>query len=431
MKKLRVLLLNPVAAGSLQTPFPVLPLGIALNAAIAHAFECELRVLFGQNLHHSLQNLLRTWTPDCAGFQTFVNTMTESHKLAGIIRKAAPNAFIVFGGVEASNNPETALRNSTVNGVITGEGEMQFRLLLERLTDNPYESPGLIHRADDGSLITNPGKCLYENLDDLPEIPYELFYGSGKVPVGHILTHRGCPFHCSHCPLRFRDGVPIRSHSAARIIGTIEHLHQRFGVRHIEFFDENFTMDPNHVSEICQGIQSVPVTFSCTARISQVNIDLCREMAEAGCRQIIFGLGTGVPRLQSILGTHEDLDHARQLFVQLAETSIQPLAVFSLGIPTETRSELRQTVRYACNLKKCAIRFEPAAPLPGSQLYHTAGKSGHFLIDSWDNYRRPGQVVYIPEGWTVRSFYTELYKAKLAARLKLVRSKFTPAFLRR
>lgn len=428
MKKLRVLLLNSVATGSLQPPFPVLPLGMALNTAIATAAGCECRVLFGQNLQQALQNLLQNWTPDCAGFQTFVNTMTESHKLAEIIRNAAPNAFIVFGGVEASNNPESALKNSAVNGVITGEGEMQFRELLARLADNPYESPGLIHRADDGSLITNPGKRLFENLDDLPEIPYELFYGTGPVPVGHILTHRGCPFHCSHCPLRFREGVPIRSHSAARIISAVKRLHEQFGVRHIEFFDENFTMDPDHVSEICQGIQSIPVTFSCTARISQVNIDLCREMADAGCRQIVFGLGTGVPRLQSILGTHENLDHARELFVRLSETPIQPLAVFSLGLPTETRTELRKTVRFATKLKGCAVRFEPAAPLPGSELHVTACQSGRFLIDSWDDYRRPGQVVYLPEGWTTRSFYTELYKAKLAARLKLIGLKFRPNY---
>lgn len=428
MNKPRILLLNPVATGSRQPPFPVLPLGIACNAAIARDAGADLRVLSGQNIEESLRKLLHTWKPDCAGFQTFVNTMALSHSLADMIRLAVPDAFIVFGGVEASNNPESALSHPAVDGVITGEGEMQFRCLLERLPDNPYDTPGLVYRDDNGPLKTNPGKCLFENLDDLPGIPYELFYGNGPVPVGHILTHRGCPFHCSHCPLRFRTGVPIRSHSAERVVDMVSFLHRRFGIRHVEFYDENFTMDTDHVSGICRGLASIPVTFSCTARISQVTMDVCRELSDAGCRLITFGLGTGVPRLQTILGTHENLDHAHELIARLSETSIQPLAVFSLGIPTETRSEMRQTVRYASRLPGCMIRFEAAAPLPGSPLHLTANESGRFLIRSWNEYRYPGQVVYIPGGWSVAAFYTELYRAKATARLKTIRSRFTTYF---
>jgi anaerobic magnesium-protoporphyrin IX monomethyl ester cyclase len=418
VKSLRILLVNPIPKGALKTPFPVLPLGIACNAAIAKTQNADVKVLWGQDLESSLDQLLLSWTPDCAGFQTFVNTISLSHRLADKIRSAAPKSFIIFGGVQASNNPEGALGHSSVNAVISGEGELMFKFLLERFFDDPYGTPGLIYRDFSGQIKTNSGKCLYENLDDLPEIPYELFYRKSGVPVGHILTHRGCPFHCSHCPLRFRAGVPIRSHSADRIIKTVQRLQNCFGIRHIDFFDENFTMDSNHVLDICHGIADCPVTFSCTARISQVSLELCREMADAGCTQITFGLGTGVSRLQTILGTNENLDHARDLIAGLTNTKIEPLAVFSLGLPTETRAEMNQTVKYALSLPRCKIRFEPAAPLPGSPLHKTAESGGRFLIRSWDDYVRPGQVVYLPAGWSKAAFYSALYRAKLAARIK-------------
>jgi len=415
---MRVLLINPMPEGSLVPPFPTLPLGIACISSIARELDADVRVLSGPGIDPALDALLGDWQPDCAGFQTFVNNTALCRAMAERIRRTAPEAFIVYGGVEASNRPDELLAHPAVDAVIPGEGEYIFRELMQRLPDMPWTTPGLIYRNDEGTVQTNPGKALYENLDDLPPVPYELFYGNGPVPVGHMLTHRGCPFHCSHCPLRFRAGVPIRSHSTERVIETAGMLHRRFGVRHIEFYDENFTMDPDHVRGISEGLAALPITFNCTARISQIDFELCRDMARGGCTSITFGLGTGVPRLQTILGTHENLDHARNLLARLPELGIEPLVVFSMGIPTETRAEFNETVAYAMGLNGCRIRFEPAAPLPGSPLFKTAQSGGRFLIRSWDDYVRPNQIVYLPAGRTRWSFITDLYRAKIHARLK-------------
>jgi len=417
-RALKILLVNPMPEGALNPPHAVLPLGIACIAAIARHEGADVRILSGTRLDGALDAMLETWRPDCAGFQTFVNNTGLCDALAGSIRRAAPDAFIVFGGVEATNNPDGMLTEPAIDAVIPGEGEAMFQSLIRRLPDTPFTTPGLIYRKPDGSIRTNPGKTLFENLDDLPPIPYELFYKKGSAPIGHLLTHRGCPFHCSHCPLRFRAGIPIRSHSISRVVSTVKMLHETYGVRHIEFYDENFTMDPEHVQGISDGLQALPVTYSCTARISQVSLSLCRDMAAGGCRTIVFGLGTGVPRLQDILGTHEDLDHARDIIEQLPGLHIEPLAVFSMGIPTETPAEFKQTVAYALSLKGCRVRFEPAAPLPGSQLHATAQSGGRFLIRSWADYVRPNQIVYIPAGRTRLSFTVDLYRAKLKARLK-------------
>ncbi|MBN1295617.1 radical SAM protein [bacterium] len=419
---MRVLLINPMPEGSLQPPHPVLPLGIACIAAIARDRGADVRVLYGTGTKTTLDTLLETWRPHCAGFQTFVNSMSICHELAETIRRLAPNAFIVCGGVEASNHPDSALLSPAIDAVIPGEGEVIFGDLLDRLPDDAFTTAGLIYRDSNGTIRTNPGKSLYENLDDLPPIPYDLFYSPNHAPVGHILTHRGCPFHCSHCPLRFRAGVPIRAHSAERIIQTITDLHRVYGVKHIEFYDENFTMDHDHVEAICHGIDSLPVSFSCTARISQITDKLCRRMADAGCRSIVFGIGTGVPRLQDVLGTHENLDHARQLIGRLPSMGIQPIAVFSMGLPSETAADFKQTVDYAMSLEGCLIRFEPAAPLPGSPLYDKASAGGRFTIRTWDQYVRPGQLVYIPAGRRHWSFYLDITRAKIRARLKRIRN---------
>jgi len=421
MSQLKILLLNPMPIGSFSPPFPVLPIGLASIASIAQNENADVKVLTGMNLVEQLQNILQTWHPDLTGFQTFINNISLCNEMASIIKTRYPDSFIVYGGVQASNDPDTVLLKSFVDAVIPGEGELHFRQLLSRLKTNPFETPGLIYRKTADSTTKNPGSALYESLDDLPEIPYNLFYGKGSVPVGHLLTHRGCPFHCSHCPLQFRAGVTIRAHSVNRIIETIKMLSEQYGIQHIEFYDENFTMDHDHVKGICKGIHNLPVSFSCTARISQIDIDLCKIMADAGCSSIIFGLGSGVERLQDILGTHENLLHTKKLISDLADTTIQPIVVFSMGIPSETRKEFKETVKYALSLQNCKIRFEPAAPLPGSQLFKTAQAGGRFLVKEWNDYTRPGQLVYLPAGRRKIEFMFNLYKAKVMARIKLRR----------
>ena len=146
--------------------------------------------------------------------------------------------------------------------------------------------------------------------------------------------------------------------------------------------------------------------------------DLALHMYRGGCRKIIFGLGSGVPRLQTVLGTDEDLDKAKETFDILMNIGIQPVAVFSMGIPTETRTEFKETVRYALSLTSRDIRFEPCAPIPGTQLYQLAQSGGRFLISSWSEYVHPSQLIYIPAGRSKTEFRLALTTAKILARLK-------------
>ncbi len=423
---MNILLINPIPGGGFKLPFPVLPLGLACIASMAKDHGAAVEAISGEDYEAQVMEYLAKFKPDLVGFQTFVNNIDLCFELAREIKTKYPETLVILGGVEATNNPENAFNSPYVDCVISGEGEAVFRLLLEALDKDYRTVPGIIWRDESGEIKTNPGATIVENLDDLPEIPYELFYGDGPVPVGHVLTHRGCPFHCSHCPLRFRTGVTIRSHTAARIIATVENLKTAYGIEMVEFYDENFTLHHDFVRELCTGMASIGMDWICTARITQMDINLGKQMFESGCKQIVFGLGSGVPRIQEVLGTHEDLDHAGKLISDLSRLGMKVTVVFSLGVPTETLNEFNRTVRYGLRLDAHEIRFEPAAPLPGSELHHTARESGRFLINHWREYVRPGQLVYLPEGRKSLEFKFSLMKAKLYSRFKrIMRSRFS------
>ncbi|MBN1354829.1 radical SAM protein [bacterium] len=415
---MRILLLNPMPRGSPVPTFPVLPLGIALIAAIARQGGAEVTVFSGPDLNRRISDYLVNNRPDLVGIQTFVNNLDTCFRLSGSIKSRCPETVIVYGGVQATNYPDRAFESPHLDCIVPGEGELIFHNLIETFGNGFQGVDGLIWRDSDGVVRRNPGHRIVENLDDLPQIPYSLFYGRNAVTTGHILTHRGCPFHCSYCPLRFRAGSTIRKHSPERVVSTIEYLRREFRIRHLEFFDENFTMHPDLVESICRAMEPMNLTWNCTARISQMNPELANIMARSGCREILFGIGSGVPRLQEVLGTFEDLDKAPALIEKIRKEGIRVILAFSLGIPGETKLEFNHSVKYALRLKADRVRFDPSAPLPGTRLHELAGQGGRFLISTWDEYLNPGQIIYLPAGRRPGEFKMHLYAAKLRARFQ-------------
>lgn len=423
---MKILLADPSPNGSIPIPSMHFPLGIAYIAAIARHHGHDVAVAFGSSYKQTIDLYLKHNAPDLVGIQTFINSGSLCAEIANMVKTHHNNCRVVLGGVNASNNPVEALKDPNIDFVISGEGEWPFAQLINRFSDAISSIPGLYHRDHSGTVIRNPGGQLIENLDDIPEIPYHLFYSRGISSIGHILTHRGCPHHCSHCPLKFRAGVSIRFHSIARTIAEIMHLKSEFNIQNFEFFDENFTMDAEHVSALCEELERLSVRWSCTARISEISEALTQTMIRSGCNSILFGLGSGVPRLQTVLGTNEDLEYSKRLISLMTRAGVRTIAAFSLGIPSETKAEFNKTIQYALSLDVSDIRFEPCVPIPGTLLYNEAKESGRFLIDRWDDYKLPGQLIYLPQKRNETEFRLALWKAKCLARLKRIKSRMRP-----
>ena len=425
---MEILLVNPMPSGSLVPPFPVLPLGLALIAAVAVDSGATVSVISGQNYLEDIATYFKAHSPDLVGMQTFINNLKLCHKLSNWIKVKNPSTTTVLGGVEATNDPNQALACDSVDCIVPGEGEVIFKNLITSLSTDFSKIPGLIFKNRAGQIEKNPGGSIIHELDDLPQIPYWLFYNQ-DTKLGHILTHRGCPHHCSYCPLKFKAGVSIRTHSVTRIVDSIRLMQKNHGIEYIEFFDENFTMHKEIVAELCRELSHLDIKWKCTARISETSIELLEKMIDAGCDEILFGIGSGVSRLQKVLGTEEDLNYSKYLISQLASQKIKTIAAFSVGIPTETKQEFWQTVDYAMNLKTHEIRIDPAAPLPGTLLYDLATSGGRFLIRNWEDYARPGQLIYLPAGRRYNEFLYSMLYVKSKLHLRRLPSKLKRRFL--
>jgi len=360
------------------------------------------------------------------GMQTFVTNFEQCLSLAAWIKNINPACLVILGGVHAGNFPERALQSGHADLVVCGEGEKVMVDIVQSLREGkaPEEIPGTITKNEKGP-VRHPAAPVVSDPDRLPFPAWDLFYTSKPVPVGHLLTFRGCPFHCANCPVRLPEDGKVREHSIARVITELEHLIDRFGVREVECYDEILTLNRNRTIQLCQEIirRRMKIRWSCFTKVQLVDREILEAMREAGCARIFYGIGSGVTRLMDVLDSRTDPGEAREKIRLTRKAGITACAAFSLGIPEETLTEALKTLRYALSLPAHQIVFQACVPFPGSRLYEKAKQNGRFLIRDWSDAENWLNPAFLPGGRLRMELKALLKLAAALARIKRFRNK--------
>ena len=143
----------------------------------------------------------------------------------------------------------------------------------------------------------------------------------------------------------------------------------------------------------------------CVTRVDLVDEELLRIMKKAGCWSIHFGAESGSQRLLDIARKGITIDQIRTAFSLTRRLGIKTKAFFMLGLPTETREESLQTIKFAKELDPDGVQFTITVPYPGTKLFELAQKSGHIKSLRWEDYQSWGgwtnkDLVYVTEGRT-------------------------------
>src|SRR5262249_3867358 len=147
---------------------------------------------------------------------------------------------------------------------IVGEGESSLFDLMERLESGRDVRPvaGLVYREHAGAVRGNPRAPYLEGLDALPlpawdlvpNFPYAFspqMFNYRRSPVGTLITQRGCPFSCTFCD-RSTSGRRGRWHSVDYVVRMLRQMGD-YGVKHILFYDDLFTVNKGRVRELCEA----------------------------------------------------------------------------------------------------------------------------------------------------------------------------------
>lgn len=348
---------------------------------------------------------------------------------------------IILGGVHVTTLPEETMRQFPAFDIgVIGEGDHTIVELIESLDNGKELSQiqGIIFRTGDDVFITPPRGSIRE-LDSLPMPAWNLLPDyvetykptlsrRTRLPSAYIVTSRGCPFGCTFCTNEVH-GRSFRSYSVNYIMRMITYLVDNFGIRDLTIYDENLALDRKRIISLCERLidANYDLTWSCDARVDCVDDEILKRMSEAGCRAVWFGMESGNPEILKRYDKRITLDDCRNAVSLCRRNNIKASGSFIIGGPEETVETIRDTIRFAKELK--LDYFVPFfyTPIPGTRDYLDIENYGICDLD----YRSATmtQPTFAPHGmtfkdihyWYIRSFLSFFSQPRIVFReIKLI-----------
>ena len=363
-----------------------------------------------------VQDVLK-WRPDLVGFSATTSGFLDGYALAQAIKEQRSDIRTVFGGVHVSAIGAPLLKHfAAIDYLCPGEGEETLAELAEGR--RPADIPSLIWR-DNGRVVANPARQLLPDLDHLPFPAYHLLAGFPKRyhlplfsyiqrPGATMVTSRGCPYRCSYCDRSvFKQGY--RYNSAAYIYAHLHYLRDRFGIRHVNIYDDLFTMHRSRISELCTLLARRPLglQFNCAVRVGHADDDLLRMLRAAGCLQVSVGIETGDADLMERHKPGVRLAGVKDTVRRIQRHGLRVKGLFMMGLPGETEASIRRTSDLVLSLGLDDMNMSKFTPFHGAPVWRNLEAHGT-LHEDW---RRMNclNFVFVPHTIGSRETLDELY----------------------
>jgi radical SAM superfamily enzyme YgiQ (UPF0313 family) len=403
------------------------PHGLMMLAAVLEreGFDCDLVDLYAhpRRLEDLVPDLLAR-RPDAVGISTTTSSFLGGAAIAAALKERRPDLPVVFGGVHPTSIWARLLKEyPAIDAIVVGEGEETFLELAWAGFKPSSALRGLAYRDAAGHPVFSGPRPLIRDLDALPYPAYHKLEGFPKAyplplfnypksPSTTFVTSRGCPFSCSYCD-RSVFGSTFRFHSAGHLLEHLRFLRMRYGIRHVNIYDDNFLLRKERVVEFCEGLigSKLGTTFNCIGRASVLDAPLLTLMKRAGCWMINLGVESGD---EAVIGPHRaraDLEGIREAVRLIHAAGIRAKGLFMLGIPGETESSAEATIRFAVENGFDDANLTKFTPFPGAPIYDTIGEFGEFTED-WEKMNCIN-LVFVPKGFTrerLEQLYGQFYR---------------------
>ena len=229
-------------------------------------------------------------------------------------------------------------------------------------------------------------------------LPMESYKPYGIYDIGKkfstMITSRGCPNNCSFCSSCQIWGKFWRGNSAERVVDEIEILNKIYGIEHIYFQDDEMTFPKARMNSICDLIieKNLKIVWECLTHVNYVDKKLLEKMANAGCVNIVYGVESGDPKTLERIRKNIKLEQVRKVCKWTREVGIICRASFMLGLPWESKKEIRKTIEFAKTLDIDFVYFNMLTPFPNTEIYEEVRKNNLFVDESsWDKYISHGK----------------------------------------
>ncbi len=389
---MNVLLLRPPAMGeniSKVLPLGLLAIGSALKDEGHRVAVLDLRMFaFPEK---ELRRRLGEFDPGLVGIGLMTVESDAAFALAQTVKSLRPKTQIVFGGPHCAHDPQFILHDRNVDFMVVGEGERTIVELTAAVQSRGEleQVDGLAFRRDGEYVMTGERKPI-PNLDALnidyglldvaryfkPECSHEYLPATRRFMP--IMTSRGCPYTCIYCHEVF--GKTMRYRSPQKVLEEMRYLQTTYGAREFHILDDVFNINMKRAKEIlglvAQSGMNVKISFPNGLRADLIDEELIDKMCAAGVYRLALGIESGSERVQGTLSKRLKIGVVPPVVRRLSQAGISVNGFFMLGFPGETREEMEETIRFACDLDLSTALFSLVIPNPGTKLRTLAVEEG-------------------------------------------------------
>jgi radical SAM superfamily enzyme YgiQ (UPF0313 family) len=311
---------------------------------------------------------------------------------ARFVKSVRPEVPVVAGGWMPSLFPQATLECEAIDAIVQGPGDFSVVALADRLLEGKSLAgiPGVWARED--------GRIVGEHFGHLPplsetrKIPWDVVnLGRYVHPHGWInyFSSRGCPGGCTFCAIYCLDPRRWTAFPAERVVDDWEWMVRNIGVRSIRVLDTDFCADQRRVDAICDGVlrRGLELRFEVLGRhwnLRRLTDEQIVRMRRAGCTEIEVGVESGSQRIVDMIDKQLDVTEVVGTFRRFVERGIRIKANVMFGVATETRADLRATMRILRDLKALGdgirvqlFRYMPLPDAPMNEQVWSLRQRGH------------------------------------------------------
>lgn len=326
--------------------------------------------------------------PDVVGITGMSCDFNNMMKAVNIIKEISPNTIIISGGVHPTVATDEVATNKNIDHIIVGEGEISFTNLLDDIKNDKHRE----------RII----RGIKTDLDKLPFEDKELFNykvttsfvsnfpGIFNPPSVTMIASRGCPYNCTFCAphAKIMFGPRVRYRSVDNVIEELKILREKYHFRSLFFWDYSITLNENWMQEFAEKYEKngFKALISANSRADAIcrNEKAIKRLSEIGLKMVHIGYESGSQRMLDFIKKGSTVEQSIKATEICKKCGIIIRGLFMLGLPTETKEDVRATTDLIKKIKPDVYSFSYFTPVPGSTLYEYCKERNLSLIKSHD-----------------------------------------------
>ena len=386
---MNIALINPIPLdidqGNIRSMFSSFaePLGLLYIAEVLRENGFKISVLDQSAMNYTFSEVLdwiKKKDPDVLGVSVLTRSFLSGIEITKLAKNWNPDLITILGNYHTICAEKIMNKYKFIDFCVLGEAEYTMLEILKRIQKNNLyfsDIKGIYYR-ENGLIKFTPPCDLEDNLDKfsfpdrrlVKKGQYNMSIGGLNISEGKsgtIIFSRGCPFQCRFCSVNQKRW---RTRSVENIIQELKILESQ-KYREIMVMDDNFTLNPKWVIQICKNIikEKFDLIFHCEGRIEGIP-EMYKYMNKANFKSIFFGMESASQKILDYYNKKITPDKSKLAIKRARKAGIDILmGSFILGAPIEKLKDIQKTIHFALNLDIDYAMFHILEVFPGIEIW--------------------------------------------------------------